>query len=125
MARIRIAWQSNEVTAELRDTPTARALLAALPIRSDASTWGEEVYFRVPVSARLESDARQVVEAGSVCFWVQGTSLALPFGATPISKAGECRLVTPCNVLGRIVGDPRALSSVVDGDAVRVSLIEA
>ena len=125
MASIRIAWGTGEVIAELRDTPTARALIAALPCQSSANTWGEEVYFNVPVNARLEPDAKQVVDAGVVCFWVQGSSLALPFGPTPISKGKECRLVTPCNVLGRIQGDPRSLGGVSDGDAIRVTLIDA
>jgi hypothetical protein len=53
MARIRIVWKSGEVITELHDTPTARALIAALPCESSANTWGEEVYFSVPVSAQL------------------------------------------------------------------------
>ena len=125
MARIRIAWSSGEVIAALRDTPTVRALLAALPCQSTANTWGEEVYFTMPVTAKPEADARQVVDAGEVCFWVQGGALALPFGATPISKQGECRLVTACNVLGRIEGDARRLATVKDGEAVRVSVMDA
>ncbi len=121
MARIRIAWQGGEVTANLRDTPTARALLAVLPCDASASTWGEEVYFEVPVKAALESDARQVVDAGTVCFWVEGRSLALPFGRTPVSKGDECRLVTRCNVLGTIDGDPRQLKQVKQGTKIRVA----
>jgi len=125
MASIRIAWGSGEVIAELRDTPTARALIAALPCQSSANTWGKEVYFNVPVDAKLEPDAKHVVDAGVVCFSVQGGALALPFGPTPISRDKECRLVTPCNVLGRIQGDPRSLGGVSDGDTIRISLIGA
>jgi hypothetical protein len=125
MVTIRIAWKSGEVTASLRDTPDGRALLAALPCESRASTWGNEVYFSLPVAMKLDADARQVVAAGDVCYWVQGNALALPFGPTPISQADECRLVTHCNVLGRINGDPRRLATVRDGDAIRVSLVGA
>jgi hypothetical protein len=120
MARIRIVWRGGEVTANLRDSPTARGLLAVLPWEARANTWGEEVYFEVPVKAALESGAREVVEAGTVCFWVEGTSLALPFGPTPASKDGECRLVTRCNVLGSIEGDPRRLKQVKQGMPIRV-----
>lgn len=123
MARVRIAWQGGEVTAHLRDTPTTNQLLAVLPCEAGAHTWGEEVYFEVPVKARLEPDACQVVDPGAVCFWVEGSSLALPFGPTPVSKANECRLVTSCNVLGKIEGDPRRLKQVKQGMKVRLELL--
>ena len=112
------------MTANLRHTPTAKQLLAVLPCEASASTWGDEVYFEVPLKALLESDAQQVVEPGTVCFWVQGSSLALPFGPTPVSKGDECRLVTKCNILGKIEGDPRRLKKVKDGDSIRVELLE-
>jgi hypothetical protein len=121
--RIRIAWKGGEVTANLLDTPTASRVLEALPCEARARTWGEEVYFELPVAASLEPDARQVVEPGTVCFWVEGSSLALPFGRTPISKGGECRLVTRCNVLGRIEADPRMLAKVKDGTLLRVEAL--
>ena len=98
-------------------------MLAALPGEGTAHTWGEEVYFELPVKAMLETDARQVVEPGAVCYWVEGNSLALPFGPTPISQDAECRLVTRCNVLGQIEGDPRQLAKVKPGDTIRVELL--
>jgi hypothetical protein len=125
MPRIRITWASGEVTAALRDTPSVRGLLSVLPCESSASTWGEEVYFNVPLAAKSEADAQQIVDAGTVCFWVQGHALALPFGPTPISRGKECRLVTRCNVLGRLEGDPGVLGGVRDGDAIRVTLIDS
>ena len=111
------------MTANLRETPTVNQLLAALPQEAKANTWGEEVYFEMPVKAALESDAEQVVAPGTVCFWVEGNSLALPFGRTPASQGDECRLVTRCNVLGTIEGDPRQLGKVKQGDAIRVERI--
>ena len=124
MARVRIAWQGGEVNANLRGTHTAKQLLAVLPCEASANTWGDEVYFEVPLKAILEADAQQVVEPGTVCFWVQGNSLALPFGPTPVSKGDECRLVTRCNVLGTIEGEPRQLKTVKQGVAIRVELLE-
>jgi hypothetical protein len=122
--RISIEWPHGAVVAKLADTPTATALVAALPCSAVAATWGEEVYFELPVSASLERDARQVVEPGDVCFWVEGRSLALPFGPTPISRGGEPRLVTRCNVLGRIEGDPRTLAGIRPDDPIRITLVE-
>jgi len=123
LSRIRIAWKGGEVTANLRETPTVKQLLAALPCEASARTWGAEVYFELPLTAALEANAEQVVEPGTVCFWVQGNALALPFGPTPVSLGDECRLVTRCNVLGNIDGDPRRLGTVRQGMAVRVELI--
>jgi len=89
LARIRISWPKGAVSATLDDTPTARGLVAALPVEARAQTWGEEVYFQVPVKATLESGAKQVVPPGTVCLWVEGSSLALPWGRTPYPKGDE------------------------------------
>lgn len=120
MVKIRISWPKGAVTAVLRDTPTTRHLVAALPLESSANTWGDEVYFSVPVKAKLEPDARQVVDPGTVCLWVQGSALALPFGPTPVSEGDECRLVTAVNILGKIEGEASVLGTVRSGDPVRV-----
>ena len=79
-----------------------------LPFEARAQTWGEEVYFTTPVSAKLEPDAKQIVEPGTVCFWTEGDALALPYGRTPISTDERPKLASRCNVLGRIEGDPAA-----------------
>jgi hypothetical protein len=123
MAKIRIAWKGGEVIANLRETSSVKQLVTALPCEAKASTWGEEVYFELPLKLTLEADAQQVVEPGTVCFWVEGGSLALPFGPTPASKGDEPRLVTRCNVLGKIEGDPRELKKVKAGAVIRVELL--
>jgi uncharacterized protein len=121
MSRIHLKWSHGEAFAQLDDTPTARALLEALPFSGRANTWGEEVYFSVPVEVKLEGNARQVVDPGTVCFWVEGSSLALPYGPTPVSKGDECRLVSKVNTLGKLEGDPRVLASVRSGERIDVA----
>lgn len=120
MASIRIVWPRGEMTATLRDTPTADRLVSSLPIESRANTWGDEVYFRVPFSAEAEPDAREVVEKGTVCFWLDGDAIALLFGPTPISEGDECRLISAANVVGMIDHDAEALRSVDSGDTIRI-----
>jgi hypothetical protein len=118
--RIRISWSAGHLTATLDDTPTTRALAEALPLTSTACTWGEEVYFDTSITVSRETDAREVVEPGTVAFWTDGDALALPYGPTPISRGAECRLASPCNVMGRLDGDARLLATVRAGDPVRV-----
>ncbi|MDG9718568.1 cyclophilin-like fold protein [Streptomyces sp. DH24] len=118
--RIRISWPAGHLTASLDDTPTTRALAEALPFTATARTWGEEVYFDTGITVPRETNAREVVEPGTVAFWTDGDALALPYGPTPISRGDECRLASPCNVMGRLDGDARLLTTVRAGDPVRV-----
>ena len=118
--RIKISWKAGDISAILNNTPTTEALIKSLPIESYANTWGDEVYFSVPVSVPLEKDAKQVVDPGAICFWVEGNSLALPFGPTPISEDNESRLATACNILGKIEKEPRILSSIQSGDQIKI-----
>jgi uncharacterized protein len=118
--RLRIESGKTIVFLDLLDTPTARAVAAALPFEARAQTWGEEVYFTTPVSAKLEPDARQVVEPGTVCFWTQGNALALPYGRTPISSDERPKLANPCNVLGKVIGDPAQLGKIRSGEKILV-----
>ena len=118
--RIKISWTAGDISAILNNTPTTQALIKTLPIESYANTWGDEVYFSVPVSVPLEKDAKQVVDPGAICFWVEGNSLALPFGPTPISEGNECRLATACNILGKIEKEPGILSSIQSGDQIKI-----
>ncbi|MER7894855.1 cyclophilin-like fold protein [Streptomyces sp. NPDC096046] len=123
--RIRISWPAGHLTATLDDSPTSQALAKALPLVSIARTWGEEVYFDTSLAVSRETGAQDVVEPGTVAFWTDGAGLALPYGPTPISQGDECRLASPCNVLGRLDGDPGLLATVRDGDPVRAELVDA
>lgn len=121
--RVRISWESGELIGQLQDSPTAKALAAALPHTARANTWGEEVYFDLPIETELEANATDVVDPGTICYWVQGKSLALPYGRTPASEADECRLATAVNIVGELEGDPAELAGISDGDSVTVSLV--
>ena len=107
------------LTIDLKDTPTSRAVFAAAPFEARAQTWGDEVYFSTPVSAKPEADAKQVVDPGTVCFWTQGDALALPFGRTPISTDDRPKLANPCNVLGSMK-DFALLKNIKSGDRLKV-----
>lgn len=110
-----IQWEGGSVQGELNETETATQLWSALPIRSIAHRWGDEVYFNVGIHSKLDRNATDVVPPGTICFWVEGSSVAIPFGRTPVSRGNECRLVTRVNIIGQIVDDCQCLSTVQEG----------
>jgi len=122
MTHIRFEFAAVTLEAELLDTPTAKAILAAMPITSSALTWGEEVYFDVPVRVAGEKTARAIVTPGEIAYWPDGPAIAIGFGRTPISQGDETRLASPCNVFAQALSDVKALAAVKAGTKVTVSV---
>jgi hypothetical protein len=105
----------------LTDTPTARALAAALPLPGSAQLWGEEIYFPVPqVVADLDDTAAVVVHVGDLGYWPTGRAVCIFFGLTPASVPGEIRPASAVNLVGRVSGDPCCLKLVPEGATVRI-----
>jgi uncharacterized protein len=123
MPQIRFEFATVTMEAELLDTPTAKAILAALPITSSALSWGEEVYFSVPVEVAREQTARAIVTPGEIAYWPDGPAIAIGFGRTPISQGNETRLASRCNVFARALGDVKTLAGVKAGTKVKVSVV--
>src|SRR5579864_2992165 len=123
MARIRFDFGALTLEAELLNTPTAKAITAVLPISSSVLTWGEEVYFDVPVTVAREKDARAVVVPGEIAYWPQGPAIAIGFGRTPISQGNETRLASPCNIFAKALGSVKVLGKVKTGTKVEVSVV--
>jgi hypothetical protein len=124
VVRIRFDFGTLTLDAELLDTQTAKAIAAALPITSSALTWGEEVYFDVPIEVKREANARAVVTPGEVAYWPEGPAIALGYGRTPISQGNETRLASPCNIFAKALGDVKALGKVKAGTKVEVRVLE-
>lgn len=124
MPTITITVGEIAIDCETLDTPTAHAILAALPIEAAAMTWGEEVYFSCGIACAREADAKAVVEAGEIAYWPDGEAIAIGFGQTPISGPGEIRLASPCNIWARATTDVTALASARPGDPIHVSARE-
>ena len=118
--RIRIQAGAVTVAATLDDSPTAEAVWEALPITGQVQTWGDEIYFPIPVEAAEASDAQATVDKGAVAYWPPGSALCLFWGATPMSRGDEIRPASPVNVIGAMDGDPTVLARVSSGAEIVV-----
>lgn len=117
--RIRITASAASADAVLNDSTTAAAVWDALPFSVPADTWGDEIYFSIPVKVEPES-AREIVELGELGYWPPGSAFCIFFGRTPASRGDEIRAASPVNVFGRVVGDATVFKKVRAGAPIRV-----
>ena len=117
--RIRITAGSVTADAVLNDGSTAKAVWDALPLAVPGQTWGDEIYFSIPVNAKPESP-RETVELGDLGYWPPGSALCIFFGPTPASHGNEIRPASAVNVFGRVQGDPTVFKKVRSGTTIRV-----
>jgi len=121
MKTIKISSGSITVSAELFDTSTAETILQALPIEGAVNTWGDEIYFEIPLQIALEPEARADVEVGELGYWPTGSAFCIFFGPTPMSAGEKPRAASAVNVFGRIVGDCAPLKSITGGSNISVT----
>lgn len=120
MRAIRISAGSVSATAALNDSKTADAVWNALPITARANTWGDEIYFSIPVKAG-EEDGRATVDMGDLGYWPPGSAFCVFFGPTPASQSpDEIRPASPVNVFGKIDGDATVFKKVRSGETVAI-----
>ena len=120
--RIKISTSATgEVYAELTDEnpETAKAIWEGLPIEGRANTWGDEIYFSIPVDVGAENP-KEVVEMGDLGYWPPGSAFCIFFGPTPASRGDEIRPASAVNVFGKIIGDPKIFKKVRSGKTVRI-----
>ena len=111
--RIAIRIGTLSMEAELNETPTPKKIAAALPLRTSFSTWGDEIYFAIPVDAVLDDSAQDVVELGDLGYWPPGKALCIFFGQTPVSQPGKIMPASAVNVIGKVLGDATAFKAVM------------
>jgi hypothetical protein len=120
--KIRILIGDLSIDAELNDTPTALKLLSVLPLSSSFNTWGDEIYFEVPVEADLDESAKIEVEIGDLGYWPQGKAFCVFFGPTPISPSGKILPASKVNIIGKISGDPLKFKQVINESEIRIEV---
>ena len=120
--QIRIKASSVAALAELDDTRAADAIWQALPLTSSAHTWGDEIYFSIPVDTDLEK-GQEVVNSGDLGYWPPGKAFCIFFGLTPASRGNEIRPASAVEVFGRLTDEPGVFSSVKDGEKIVVEKV--
>lgn len=123
MRKIKITAAGVSAVAELNDSPTADAIWKALPIEATGSTWGDEIYFSIPVRLEEASDAKEVVNVGDLGYWPPGHAFCIFYGRTPASVGNEVRPASAVNVFGHIVGDATVFKKARGSVRVRVEPI--
>ena len=118
--KIKIRAGNVEAEAVLNDSLTAKNIWEALPIEAKANTWGDEIYFAIPVKAPLEKTAQELVEVGDLGYWPSGSAFCIFFGPTPMSRGNEVRPASAVNVIGRVSGDAKVFKKVPSGAKVRL-----
>lgn len=118
MNKIKIKFDQQTFTAELSESPTAAAIWEQLPIENQVNTWGEEIYFEIPIEMPQEADAREILSVGELGYWPAGKAFCIFFGPTPISTDERPRAYSPVNILGRVLGDTHTLKSIPNQTSV-------
>ena len=99
---------SIRLEAELNDTFTAKAISNILPITAAAFTWGDEIYFSMPITLELEN-GQEVVDLGDLGYWPPGGAFCIFYGLTPASQGDEIRPASAVTIIGKVQGDVTAL----------------
>ena len=121
--KIKITAGNVSMEAELNDSKTAEMIWNALPIDERGNTWGDEIYFSIPVSAGSENP-QEVVEMGDIAYWPPGSAFCIFFGRTPASRGDEIRPASAVNVVGKLLGNPKDLKKVKSGTQVLLEKVE-
>jgi hypothetical protein len=121
--RITIAAGPVTVEAELNDSPTAQRIWEELPIVGQANTWGDEIYFEIPVQMEEAPDARADVAVGELGYWPTGSAFCIFFGPTPASSGDQPRAASPVNVVGRVLDETNDFRRVPPGATVMLEKV--
>ena len=116
-SNIVITAGSIRLEAQLNDTFTSKAISNILPMTAAANTWGDEIYFSMPITLELE-DGQEVVELGDLGYWPPGRAFCIFYGLTPASQGDEIRPASAVTIIGKVQGDVTALKQIGGGEQV-------
>ena len=116
--KVKIKIGAVEVPAQLNDSKIAGLIWDRLPISASVNTWGEEIYFPIPVKEKRLENPKEVVELGDLGYWPEGHAFCIFFGLTPISSPDEIRPASGVEIVGRVEGNVEEFKKVTSGETI-------
>ena len=123
--QIHIITGQVKLTAQLNDSPSAKALVKALPMQLSMSRWGDEYYGECGLDVKEEPQARTLMEVGELAIWPPGSALCIFFGPTPASTADDPIAASKVNPVGRVTSQIEPLKELGSSIKVRVELAKS
>ncbi|MCS7227990.1 MAG: cyclophilin-like fold protein [Endomicrobia bacterium] len=90
-----------ELECKLNQTTTAEKIYTILPQEAKVRTWGEEIYFELPLQISNENPTLDV-EIGDIGWWPEGNCFCIFFGKTPISTSNKPKPYSEVTVIGKV-----------------------
>lgn len=119
MKKIKIKTEKYEIEAVLNETETAEKIYNSLPIESEVNTWGEEIYFDIPVKTGLEKPV-ETVKIGDLAYWPPQNCFCIFFGKTPTSTGDEIKPATAVTIVGKITSGLENLKKIKSGEKIYI-----
>lgn len=118
---MKIIFETPRIKFEgtINDSETAKRIAENLPFESKVNTWGDEIYFKIPISCAPEN-ATVMVQVGDIAFWPEGDCLCVFFGRTPVSADNNPKPASEVTIVGKVSGDVSPLKRIKSGEKITV-----
>lgn len=116
---LRLTGNGETITLTLQEGNLTDEIFEVLPFETRISTWGEEIYFPVPVDVE-PGELTEELEVGDVVFWHEGQSLCVFFGPTPKSNGNQPVPADKVEVIGTVKEGLEDLTNLEAGDDLSV-----
>jgi hypothetical protein len=122
---MKVIFKTSKLTIQgkFNDSQAALKIYEKLPLEAKANTWGEEIYFEIPVHCPPEN-ATLEVEVGDIAYWPEGSCLCIFFGRTPVSTSNKPRPASEVNIVGKVTGKLSILKNIKSGDKITVNSLK-
>ncbi|MCF7870145.1 MAG: hypothetical protein K9L69_02790 [Candidatus Omnitrophica bacterium] len=124
MKKIIFETEAVKFTGLLNESQAASEIYNNLPVSSQISCWGKEIYFDLGFKVSSES-ATMELSIADIGYWPQGKSLCVFFGPTPLSEKEDKPVpASPVVVVGKVETNLDKLSQIKLGTQITVDKLK-